>query len=230
MMCRPFVSFMIAAFVGCPTLASAQLSTLLRANSSSQLIQNEYADRTDLSRMKNVRMIQQFARSGYLVPVPVATKYYYLHQISPKYRYLRPWTKLFLDRLAQQHYARFGRRLRVTSLVRTIAMQEWLTRTNGNAAPAWGNDSSSHLTGATLDISKKGMSYAEVEWMRRVIYSLRQQGYLYGIEEFDQPVFHVMVYRRYANYVKGQTSRAREKRFARRKTAAPRREEKAGRR
>jgi len=214
---RPALCIAVVCLVF-PALASGRVDALLRANSSSQLIQNQYADRIGLSRMRNVSMIQRFCRKGYLVRVPRSTRYYYLHQISSKYRYVRPWTKLFLDRLSRQHYAKFGRRLRVTSLVRTVALQESLDRTNGNAAAAHGELSSSHLTGATIDISKHGMTAEEVEWMRRIIYSLREQGYLYGIEEFEQPVFHVMVYRRYADFVK------RESRVGSRETRVARRE------
>lgn len=39
-------------------------------------------------------------------------------------------------------------------------------------------------------------------WVRDVLYSLREKGYLYAIEEFEQPAFHVMVYRSYPHYVK----------------------------
>ena len=60
---------------------------------------------------------------------------------------------------------------------------------------------SSHLTGATLDISKKGMSAKQLEWMRRVLGNLRARGYLYAVEEFQQPTFHIMVYKSYPRYV-----------------------------
>jgi hypothetical protein len=173
---------------------------LLVANWSSQVIQNARADTDDLSRMRDREMVQRFHRNGYLVSVPPSTRYYYLHAISSAYRYCRPWTKLFLDRLARQHYAHFKRRLRVTSLVRTVSRQLRLTRTNGNAAAATGARRSSHLTGATLDLSKRFMSSSEKSWMRRVLYSLRRRGYLYAIEEFHQPAFHIMVYRNYAQY------------------------------
>jgi hypothetical protein len=55
-----------------------------------------------------------------------------------------------------------------------------------------------------LDISKRGMSRAEVNWMRRVLHSLKKQGYLYAVEEFRQPTFHIMVYRDYERYVKSR--------------------------
>jgi hypothetical protein len=66
------------------------------------------------------------------------------------------------------------------------------------------------LTGATLDISKHSMSPRGRSWMRDVLYSLRQAGYLYAIEEFEEPVFHVMVYANYPRYVKRLNRRERE--------------------
>ncbi|MEX2260300.1 MAG: DUF5715 family protein [Bryobacteraceae bacterium] len=179
------------------------MANLLLADPSSQLVQNRRADDYDLSRMSNVAMIQRFRRNGYLSPVPAATRHYYIHAIPAKYRYLRPWSKLFLTRLSSQFYARFRKRLRVTSLVRTVALQNALARRNGNAADAYGERRSSHLTGATLDISKKGMTSKQLNWMRRVIHSLKKRGYLYAVEEFQQPAFHIMVYQNYPQYVKG---------------------------
>lgn len=194
-----------AAALALPTAGLSQLALLLKANAKSQLVQNAYADHEDLSRMLNVGMIQRFHRSGLLERVSSSTRYYYLHLIPAKYRYLRPWSKLFLDRLSRQYYARFQKKLRVTSLIRTVALQRALAKRNNNAAEALGARRSSHLTGATLDISKRGMTSRAIRWMRNVIYSLREQGSLYAIEEFSQPTFHIMVYRDYRNYVKSRT-------------------------
>ncbi|MGH9662839.1 MAG: DUF5715 family protein [Bryobacteraceae bacterium] len=197
---------MLAFLIGMATgllLAQCALAgdrLLLVANWSSQLVQNARADTDDLSRMRDRAMVQRFHRRGYLVAVQPGTRCYYLHAIASAYWYCRPWTKLFLERIARQHYAHFGRRLRVTSLVRTVAQQLRLTRVNLNAASATGARRSSHLTGATLDVSKRFMSRGETSWMRRVLYSLRRRGYLYAIEEFHQPAFHIMVYRNYAQY------------------------------
>jgi hypothetical protein len=176
---------------------------LLVASGSSQLIQNRHADADDLSRMAGRSMILRFHRLGYLERLPVSTPTYYLRSIPFQYRYLRPWSKLFLERLSRQFHPRFGKRLRVTSLVRTVALQRALARRNRNAAPAFGMSRSTHLTGATLDISKVYMTGREKRWMRQVLYSLMRQEYLYAIEEFRQPTFHIMVYRSYLDYVNG---------------------------
>jgi hypothetical protein len=151
--------------------------------------------------MSNVSMVNRFANAGLVVSVPSKTRYYYTRLIPLKYSYLRPWSKLFLDRLSRQHHERFGKPLRITSMIRTVAFQQSLARRNGNAAAAHGDRRSSHLTGATLDISKNGMTAEQIVWMRQVLHSIMQKGYLYAVEEFSQPTFHIMVYRNYPDYV-----------------------------
>jgi hypothetical protein len=191
----------LATGLACPALMLAEAAGALRGTEVSQIMQNKRADADDLSRMKDVAMIRRFARAKLLVPVPVRTSHYYLRSIPAAYRYLRPWSKLFLDRLSSQFHARFRKKLRVTSLVRSMAYQRALARRNGNAAAAYGERRSSHLTGATLDISKRFMKREEQSWMRRVLVSLKSKGYLYAIEERYQPTFHIMVYRNYPEYV-----------------------------
>ena len=194
-----------------PGMSLAAHQSPLQAEWNSQRIQNRRADADHLSRMRNTAMVRRFARAGLLVRVPRRTRYYYTRFIPAKYRYLRPWSKLFLDRLARQHYARFRKKLRITSLVRTVALQRWMRRRNQNAAPSLGPRRSSHLTGATLDISKKGMSAREIAWMRRVLGKLKARGYLYAVEEFEQPTFHIMVFRNYPRYVELLKKRARRR-------------------
>ncbi len=146
-------------------------------------------------------MVQRWARLELLVPVHTRTRDYYLHQVSADYRFLRPWAKLLLDRLGSQFRTRFGKPLRVTSLLRTVSYQKALARRNANAAPSSGPKASAHLTGACVDISKKGMTRSQQTWVRNVLSSLREKQYLYAIEEFYQPTFHVLVHRRYEEYV-----------------------------
>ena len=196
----------------------------LVADESSQLLQNTRADADHLTRMTSTAMLRRFARSGYLVPVPAKTKTFYLHAISAQYRYCRPWTRLFLERLSRQYYTRFGQPLRVTSLVRTVGRQVMLARFNENAAEATGSARSSHLTGATIDISKRWMSQEEQDWLRDTLLSLRDAGYLYAIEEFEQPTFHIMVFRSYDAYVHrgtGKKAHARKARAVKVSSAKP---------
>jgi hypothetical protein len=184
-----------------PTSLFSAGPVLLLADASSPIIQNERADHEDLSRMRDSAMVRSFVQNGRLVNIPSNDRNYYVYAVPAKYRYARPWTKLFLARLSRQYHARFGQRLRVTSLVRTEGHQRRLAQSNPNAASSQGLLRSSHLTGATVDISKRFMSQAEVRWVRSVLYSLHSEGYIYAFEEFGQPVFHIMVYRSYPEYV-----------------------------
>ena len=154
-------------------------------------------------------MVQRWARLELLTRVKEKTRDYYLHAVPNDYRYLRPWAHLFLQRLASQFRTRFGRPLRVTSMLRTVSYQRSLARRNGNAAPSTGPKASVHLTGACLDISKKGMTRSQQSWVRNVLASLHAKKYLYAIEEFRQPTFHVLVHRRYEDYVAQRTAASR---------------------
>ena len=161
--------------------------------------------------MVDREMVDSWARLKLLVPVASKTRSFYLHKIPTQYRYVRPWTKLFLDRISSQFYRRFKRPLRITSLTRTVHYQNQLSRRNSNAASPYGAKRSSHLTGASLDISKKGLSGAQVSWLRRVLLSLHQKEYLFAIEEFYQPNYHVMVYRHYPEYVEMLLARSEKR-------------------
>ena len=196
----------LLAFLGvtCTLLLAASDRSYLRATYRSQIVQNSKANEDDLSRMRDLRMVRRFARLKLLERVPKSTKHYSVPFTKTNYRYLRPWTKLFLTRLSAQHHAKFKKKLRVTSLLRTVAYQKSLRKRNGNAAAASGPRASTHLTGATLDISKNGMTGKQIVWMRRVLASLKKLGYVYAVEEFRQPVFHVMVYKKYVDYVKAR--------------------------
>ena len=202
--CQAMILFRTLSIAVVLTLAgpvAASANSILRANRSSQVVQNERADEERLARLEDREMLERFSRLDLLSEVADRGSGYYLHGVPAANRYVRPWTKLFLERLSRQFHARFGKQLRVTSLVRTVAYQNALRRRNRNAASPYGPKRSSHLTGASLDISKKGMRTAEVAWLRRVLASIKEKGYLFAIEEFQQPNFHIMVYRNYPDYV-----------------------------
>jgi hypothetical protein len=100
--------------------------------------------------------------------------------------------------LARAHQAVFHRPIQVNSAVRTVEYQKRLMRTNGNAAAAEGDVVSPHLTGATIDIGKSGLSRRELAWMRQQLLDLQQAGKIDVEEEFEQACFHITVYKSYA--------------------------------
>ena len=206
-MFRTFLTSVVLAALASQAAGATRSS--LRADFRSQVIQNERADLEGLSRFEGSAMIQRFARLRLLDQVPPKTRNYYIHKIPAQYRYLRPWAKLFLDRLSTQFRARFGHPLRITGLTRSAAYQQSLRRRNRNAAAVSGPKRSVHLTGACLDISKKGMTGSHVSWMRRVLVSIKKKGFLFAVEEFKQPNFHIMVYRNYPEYVAQLQARKR---------------------
>ena len=208
---KRIITFVVAAvLMAAPGAMRAGARSGLAATASSQSIQNARADAYHLARMRDRAMVVRYAEDGYLVAVPPETRFYHLHGVPPAYSYLRPWAKRFLDQIGRQYYATFHRRLRVTSMVRTVYMQRRLERRNFNAAEATGDDRSSHLTGATLDISKHSMSWRERKWLRRQLIQLQQSGYIYAVEEFHQPCFHVMVFPNYRDYVPHPPSQSLE--------------------
>jgi hypothetical protein len=208
---RVVTTFAVAVLlIASPGLMHGRARSILAANASSQTIQNARADAYHLARMRDRAMLAQFVEAGYLVSVPPQTRGYYLHGVSSEYSYLRPWAKRFLDQISRDYYATFHTQLRVTSLIRTVSLQRRLARRNFNAAEATGDDRSSHLTGATLDISKHSMSWREKKWLRRELIELEQSGYIYAVEEFHQPCFHVMVYPNFRDYVPKAPGRSLE--------------------
>lgn len=168
--------------------------------------ENAEADRQDLSRMRNSRMVRRFVRRGLLVPVPAATHTYRVLGVPTWLRVTRPWTKQFIEQLARALHDLFGTRLKITSLTRTAGIQRRLRNQNGNAAPARGETRSTHLTGVSVDISKHPHSRREIRWLREVLRRLTRHRLLHAIEEFHQPHFHVMVFKRYRSYARTLTS------------------------
>ncbi|MGH9564248.1 MAG: DUF5715 family protein [Terracidiphilus sp.] len=209
---RPkIISLLVAALViASPAIMHGRARSVLAASPSSQTIQNARADAYHLARMQNRAMIVQFFDAGYLVSVPPETRTYYLHGVPAEYSYVRPWAKRFLDQISREYYANFHDQLRVSSLIRTVSVQRRLARRNFNAAEATGDDRSSHLTGATFDISKHSMNWREKKWLRRELIGLEKSGYIYAVEEFHEPCFHVMVFPNYRDFVPKAPSQSLE--------------------
>jgi hypothetical protein len=160
--------------------------------------QNERLEAEGLERIENESDLSARIAEGVLVPIPIFEGLTVNADLPENHRYCRPWTARFLADLAQAHETAFHRPLEVSSAVRTVEYQRRLMETNGNAAPAEGDVVSPHLTGATVDIAKKGMSDGEIAWMRRRLLALEDAGKIDVEEEFHQACFHITVYKSYA--------------------------------
>jgi hypothetical protein len=170
----------------------------LRGSLESLMRQNQRDEAEGLMRIEDDAQLDQLEASGDIVPVPASYSLRVNPDLPANRRYCRPWTAHFLADLARSHYARFHRSLQVNSAVRTVAFQRALIAVNGNAAPADGDIASPHLTGAAVDIGKKGMTFQELSWMRAWLLPLQTAGKIDVEEEFYQSCFHVTVYRGYA--------------------------------
>jgi hypothetical protein len=169
----------------------------LRGSFESLARQNEKSEADGLERIENEDDLADRIAHKLLVPVPVSAALTINESLPETHRYCRPWTASFLSDLARAHAAQFHRPLYVSSAVRTVEYQKRLIGTNGNAAAAEGDIVSPHLTGATIDIAKQGLSRQEVAWMRARLLALQQAGKIDVEEEFQQSCFHISVYRSY---------------------------------
>ncbi len=169
----------------------------LKGSHESLVRQNVRSDEEGLTRIQDDADLQAMRREGELVGLPTSPALVVDERLPPNRRYCRAWTAQFLSDLSRVHYGRFHRALQVNSAVRTVEYQRHLELVNGNAAPAEGEDASPHLTGATIDIAKKGLSMEEIGWMRAYLQPLQAAGKIDVEEEFYQACFHITVYRSY---------------------------------
>ena len=179
-------------------LARTRFVPPLRGSLASLERQNQRDAAEGLVRIEDDAQLDRLEAARDIVPVPVSDTLRVNPDLPANRRYCRPWTARFLRDLARSHYARFHRALQVNSAVRTVAYQRQLLQIKGNAAPADGDIASPHLTGAAIDIGKKGMSFSELSWMRAWLLPLQTAGKIDVEEEFYQSCFHITVYRSYA--------------------------------
>jgi hypothetical protein len=169
----------------------------LRGSLESLERQNAKLDAEGLERIEDEDDLAARIANGLLVPVPVSSALAVNSELLENHRYCRPWTARFLSDLARAHEALFHKPLIVSSAVRTVEYQRRLMAVNGNAAPAEGDIVSPHLTGATVDIAKSGLSRQEMAWMRQRLLALQSAGKIDVEEEFRQACFHITVYKNY---------------------------------
>jgi hypothetical protein len=173
----------------------------LRGSYESLVRQNEKTEAEGLERIQDDNDLADRIARKMLVPVPVSAALTINSNLPENRRYCRPWTAGFLTDLARAHAAAFRGQLVVSSAVRTVAYQKQLQKVNGNATSAEGDVASPHLTGATIDIAKQGLTRQEIGWMRAWLLPLEQAGLIDVEEEFQQSCFHITVYK---NYVPGK--------------------------
>jgi hypothetical protein len=172
-------------------------SNTLRGNHDSLVRQNTRSEEEALERIEDDADLQARIAGGMLVRVPESQALSVNTALPEDRRYCRPWTADFLTALSHAHQLQFHRPLIVSSAVRTVEYQKRLMRTNHNAADAEGDIVSPHLTGATIDIAKSGLSRSEMQWMRGELLAYQNAGVIDVEEEFRQRCFHITVYKNY---------------------------------
>jgi len=159
--------------------------------------QNLMADDEGLERVRDDYALNRLRAAHQLVNLPESASLRVNPELNGDRRCARVWTVKFAADMAREFYARFREPLQVNSAVRTVAYQVRLQRTNGNAAGVGGEAASPHLTGQAIDIGKRGMSMAEIAWMRAYLKPLMDAGKVDVEEEFQQACFHISVYKSY---------------------------------
>lgn len=160
--------------------------------------QNVELDKSQVQRMSNEFELVQSELSNDLVPVNETEALKIADNLTDTRRYCRPWTRDFLQDFSQAYYDMFHQPLQVNSLVRTADQQAWLRRHNRFAAPAWGDTASTHLAGVSVDLSRRGLTAMQYQWIRGYLQPLQQKGMVDPIEE-RQPVLHIVVYEKYSD-------------------------------
>lgn len=159
--------------------------------------QNVELDKLQLPRIANDVELMNYELSQDLVPVSESDSLKIAANLPDNRRYCRPWTRDFLEDFSQAYYKEFGMPIQVNSLVRTAEQQKKLRRHNRFAAPEIGDTASTHLTGVTVDLSRRGINKEQYQWIRDYLMPLREAGMIEPIEE-RQPVLHIVVYDRYS--------------------------------
>jgi hypothetical protein len=159
--------------------------------------QNTMADDEGLTRIQDDADLDRMRAQHLLAPFPEMAGLEVNEELPMNRRYARPWTVKFAADTARAFYAQFHEPLHLNSAVRTVDYQLRLMRVNGNAAAVDGDTASPHLTGQAIDLGKRGMSVAEIAWMRTYLLPLMQAGKVDVEEEFQQACFHISVYGSY---------------------------------
>lgn len=171
----------------------------IKGSHESLLRQNQRVSGDGLQRIQDQAQLEELTRSGQLVSLPLDRFVIPDSSLPLERRYCRPWTRAFVEDIGQNFYANFRSGLKVTSAVRTADYQHYLRRRNHNAAAEDGDAASPHLTGASIDIAKSGMTRRQLNWARDYLLRLQNSGLLDAEEEFRKRVFHITVYKDYSS-------------------------------
>jgi len=173
---------------------------VFRGTHDALIRENAVLDELQLPRIENEEQLVQLEQSEELVPLRSSNYLTVATNLTETRRYCRPWTRDFVEDFSQDFYNEFHRPITVTSAVRTVQQQHKLRRHNRNAAPELGDTASTHLTGVTIDILRRGLTRKQMQWVNAYFMPLNDQGLIAPVEERRQPVFHIMVFNQYSDW------------------------------
>jgi uncharacterized protein DUF5715 len=104
--------------------------------------------------------------------------------------FIRPEARATLLKLAHDYHEQFGRRLPITSLVRTQRYQRRMVRNSPNAT---GVEMAPHTTGMAFDISYKFMAPDEQNFVMQDVAKLEDEGKVESLRERNNS-FHIYTY------------------------------------
>ena len=177
---------------------------LFRGSHDMLVKQNQIIDQLELPRIADDDELEQVIENEELVQLKESRSLKIAANLTETRRYCKPWTRDFVEDFSQAFYDEFGKPIQVNSAVRTMQQQKKLRRRNRNAGPIDGDTASTHMAGITLDISKRGLTKKQHQWIEQYFLPLRNQGLIDPIEERRQPVFHVVVFDRYTEWRESQ--------------------------
>jgi hypothetical protein len=178
---RPPLLAATAAYIAIVALVPPSLARAQSLRGSRASINRMYRDARaeDLSFFETPAGVRRAVKKGWLVKlVPDAN--FALHEIG--YPYVRPSTRLFVQRLADEYRDECGEPLVVTSAVRPATRQ-----------PANSTERSVHPTGMAVDL-RKPRDASCLRWLRNTLLDLEDAGLLEATEEHRPAHFHVAVF------------------------------------
>ena len=164
----------------------------LRGSQSSIDRMYHHARAEDLPFYETSAGVRRAVASGRLVKLS-SDDAMVLHAVG--YPYVRPSTRMFVDRLSSQYMAACGEQLVVTSAVRPATRQ-----------PANSAERSVHPTGMAVDLRKPRNAKC-LRWLRSTLLDLERENVLEATEEHSPAHFHVAVYP--TQYTRYATARAK---------------------
>lgn len=161
-----------------------------------QSLQNEIAFDHGATILGDDTRLREEIRTGHMVRLYDTACHYNDKDLGDGYHdrelmyYIRPQVVDWLSDISCRYRKNLGKKLKVTSLVRTYDRHAQIKKKNVNAAQ---EIPTAHLTGYSLDISKVGMSQIELAWMRKVLAAEVGRGEIVVIEEMHILNFHIFV-------------------------------------